>query len=107
RGPALFRQTRVGRDGSHFTLWKFRTMVVGADRVALASNDVDGPLFKLRADPRVTPVGRVLRRWSLDELPQLFNVLLGDMSLVGPRPLPQRDYDRLEDWHRKRYLVLP
>src|SRR6185503_8880368 len=99
RGPALFRQTRVGRDGSHFTLWKFRTMVVGADRVALASNDVDGPLFKLRADPRVTPVGRVLRRTSLDELPQLFNVLLGDMSLVGPRPERPELIERFrDDW---------
>jgi len=107
RGPALFRQTRVGRDGSHFTLWKFRTMVVGADRVALASNDVDGPLFKLRADPRVTPVGRVLRRWSLDELPQLFNVLLGDMSLVGPRPPLPSEVEQYGDDVRRRLLVKP
>jgi len=92
-GPAFFRQTRVGRDGHVFTLYKFRTMVVDAERqkVVLAEhNEVDGALFKIRRDPRVTRVGAFLRRWSLDELPQLLNVLRGDMSLVGPRPaLPE------------------
>ena len=72
-----------------------------------ARNEADGPLFKIREDPRVTAVGAVLRRLSLDEVPQLWNVLRGEMSLVGPRPLPLRDYERLEAWHRKRYLVLP
>ena len=70
-------------------------------------NEASGALFKIRRDPRLTPVGRLLRRFSLDELLQLVNVLRGEMSLVGPRPLPQRDYAKLEDWHRKRYLVLP
>jgi lipopolysaccharide/colanic/teichoic acid biosynthesis glycosyltransferase len=72
-----------------------------------ASNEADGPLFKIREDPRVTRVGAWLRRLSLDEIPQLWNVLRGEMSLVGPRPLPLRDFERLEAWHRKRYLVLP
>jgi exopolysaccharide biosynthesis polyprenyl glycosylphosphotransferase len=89
RGPAIFRQERVGKDGRPFVLYKFRTMVVNAE-AKLAElrnlNDTDGELFKMRKDPRVTPVGRWLRRYSLDELPQLVNVLKGDMSLVGPRP---------------------
>jgi exopolysaccharide biosynthesis polyprenyl glycosylphosphotransferase len=88
-GSPFFRQVRVGLDGATFTMWKIRTMVTGAEVVRetlSAENDGDGPLFKLREDPRVTPVGRVLRRFSIDELPQLWNVLRGDMSLVGPRP---------------------
>jgi exopolysaccharide biosynthesis polyprenyl glycosylphosphotransferase len=110
RGPVLFRSVRPGIGGRPFECLKFRTMVQGAERAQErleTHNELEGTLFKIRQDPRVTSVGRFLRRWSLDELPQLFNVLRGDMSLVGPRPLPQRDYDRLEDWHRKRYLVLP
>jgi exopolysaccharide biosynthesis polyprenyl glycosylphosphotransferase len=110
RGPVLYRSSRPGIGGKPFACMKFRTMVVGAEGLQEEleqQNEVGGAIFKIRQDPRVTPVGRFLRRWSLDELPQLFNVLRGEMSLVGPRPLPQRDYDRLEDWHRKRYLVLP
>jgi lipopolysaccharide/colanic/teichoic acid biosynthesis glycosyltransferase len=88
-GPALFTQTRVGQDGKPFTVLKFRTMVPDAElrkEALLAQNEGDGVLFKLRQDPRITAVGRFLRRTSLDELPQLLNVMLGDMSLVGPRP---------------------
>jgi lipopolysaccharide/colanic/teichoic acid biosynthesis glycosyltransferase len=89
---------------------KFRTMEVGSEerRATLTHvNEAGGPLFKIREDPRVTPVGRFLRRLSLDEMPQLVNVLRGEMSLVGPRPLPERDYARLASWHRRRSLVLP
>jgi exopolysaccharide biosynthesis polyprenyl glycosylphosphotransferase len=110
RGPVFYRSHRPGIGGRCFPCLKFRTMVQGAEKLQdrlEEHNEVGGALFKMRDDPRVTPVGRFLRRWSLDELPQLFNVLRGQMSLVGPRPLPQRDYDRLDDWHRKRYLVLP
>jgi exopolysaccharide biosynthesis polyprenyl glycosylphosphotransferase len=110
RGGVLYRSLRPGIGGEPFACLKFRTMYSDADQrqADLESlNEASGPLFKIRDDPRMTPVGRVLRRYSLDELPQLVNVLVGQMSLVGPRPLPQRDYDRLEDWHKKRYLVLP
>jgi exopolysaccharide biosynthesis polyprenyl glycosylphosphotransferase len=110
RGPVLYGSVRPGIGGRPFRCLKFRTMVHGAERLQdelERVNEKDGALFKIREDPRVTRVGRFLRRWSLDELPQLLCVLRGEMSLVGPRPLPQRDYERLEDWHRKRYLVLP
>jgi exopolysaccharide biosynthesis polyprenyl glycosylphosphotransferase len=110
RGPVLYRSIRPGIGGEPFACFKFRTMRSDADQVQAdleSLNEASGALFKIREDPRLTPVGRVLRRFSLDELPQLFNVLLGQMSLVGPRPLPQRDYERLEEWHKKRYLVLP
>jgi len=94
-GPVFYRSRRVGRGGRHFTFWKFRSMyVAGPDRGELAGrNECSGHLFKIRSDPRVTPVGRVMRRLSLDELPQLLNVLVGDMSLVGPRPLPIGDLE--------------
>jgi exopolysaccharide biosynthesis polyprenyl glycosylphosphotransferase len=110
RGPVLYRSMRPGIGGKSFACLKFRTMVSGAEQLQddlESKNEHSGAIFKIRSDPRVTGVGRFLRRWSLDELPQLFNVLRGEMSLVGPRPLPKRDFDRLEPWHRKRYLVLP
>jgi exopolysaccharide biosynthesis polyprenyl glycosylphosphotransferase len=110
RGPLVYRSKRPGIGGVPFDCLKFRTMYTDAEQRQAELeplNEQSGALFKIRADPRVTAVGRLLRRFSIDELPQLVNVLRGEMSLVGPRPLPQRDYERLEDWHRKRYLVLP
>jgi exopolysaccharide biosynthesis polyprenyl glycosylphosphotransferase len=110
RGPVMYRSIRPGIAGRPFPCLKFRTMYADAETRQAdleEQNEKHGPIFKIRRDPRVTPVGRFLRRWSIDELPQLFNVLRGEMSLVGPRPLPQRDYDQLEDWHRKRNLVMP
>ena len=109
-GPVFYRDRRIGLGEREFAMLKFRTMY--ADAAARLSeledaNEAPGPLFKIRQDPRVTPVGAYLRRFSLDEIPQVLNVLRGEMSLVGPRPLPLRDYQQLEDWHRKRYLVLP
>lgn len=109
-GPALYRQTRVGHRGRPFTMWKFRSMAVDADRLRThltPSNDVDGPLFKMRADPRVTRLGRLLRRTSLDELPQLVNVLRGEMSLVGPRPPLPDEVDAYEGPALRRLLVKP
>ena len=109
-GPVFYRDRRVGLQHREFTMLKFRTMVTDADEQQAAlewANEADGPLFKIRDDPRVTSVGAFLRRLSLDEIPQVLNVLRGEMSLVGPRPLRIRDYRRLHDWHRKRDLVLP
>ncbi len=110
RGPALFRQTRVGQDGKPFRILKFRTMIDGAEALLPQLVDLDAlgqPAFKLRDDPRVTRVGRVLRRWSLDELPQLFNVLAGEMSLVGPRPEEAGLVARYTDDQRRRLAVKP
>src|SRR6266404_955065 len=109
-GPVFYRDRRVGLGEAEFGMFKFRSMYTGAasrQGALEADNEASGPLFKIKDDPRVTRIGRVLRRYSIDELPQLLNVLRGEMSLVGPRPLPLRDYVQLEDWHRKRYLVLP
>jgi exopolysaccharide biosynthesis polyprenyl glycosylphosphotransferase len=110
RGPVIYRSVRPGMAGRPFSCLKFRTMRERADEIQQdlePFNESSGALFKIRDDPRLTAVGRILRRFSLDELPQLVNVLRGEMSLVGPRPLPLRDFEHLEDWHKKRYLVLP
>ena len=110
RGPALFTQTRVGKDGKVFRIYKFRTMVVDAEQRRthlLPSNDTDGVLFKLRKDPRVTAVGAHLRRWSIDELPQLLNVFLGHMSLVGPRPALPDEAAKYAEHVRRRLVVKP
>jgi exopolysaccharide biosynthesis polyprenyl glycosylphosphotransferase len=110
RGPVLYRDRRVGLNERPFDMLKFRTMHEHAAELQPeleAANEAEGALFKLRADPRVTAVGAFLRRFSIDEVPQVLNVLRGQMSLVGPRPLPLRDFRLLEQWHRKRYLVLP
>jgi exopolysaccharide biosynthesis polyprenyl glycosylphosphotransferase len=109
-GPVIFRQTRVGLDGSTFTMYKFRSMHLDAEaRIAelRAQNPEMGVLFKLQNDPRITTVGKFLRKFSLDELPQLFNVLRGSMSLVGPRPPLPAEVDSYEDHTRRRLLVTP
>jgi exopolysaccharide biosynthesis polyprenyl glycosylphosphotransferase len=110
RGPVIYRSMRPGVGGTPFDCFKFRTMRTDADQIQAdleEANEASGALFKIRDDPRLTRIGRFLRRYSLDELPQLANVLRGEMSLVGPRPLPMRDFDRMEEWHKKRYLVMP
>jgi exopolysaccharide biosynthesis polyprenyl glycosylphosphotransferase len=110
RGPIFYRDPRIGLGEQAFGMIKFRTMVAGAaDRQEALErkNEAGGALFKIRDDPRVTPVGKALRRLSIDELPNLLNVLRGQMSLVGPRPLPRRDHALLDDWHRRRSNVLP
>jgi exopolysaccharide biosynthesis polyprenyl glycosylphosphotransferase len=110
-GPAFFCQTRIGLNKRQFSIYKFRTMIAGAEQLQdqlLGMNEMSGPVFKIRNDPRVTPLGRILRNTSIDELPQLFNVLKGDMSLVGPRAMSLRDYRLFDqDWQRRRFSVKP
>jgi len=111
RGPVFFKQQRSGQNGRPFMLYKFRTMVTNAEQYQHeleAMNEMRGPVFKLTKDPRITPIGKFLRKYSLDELPQLWNVLRGDMSLVGPRPLPVDEVRRFSDLaHRRRLSVKP
>ncbi|NEP17592.1 MAG: sugar transferase [Leptolyngbya sp. SIO4C1] len=110
-GPLFYKQTRVGLHGNRFEVWKFRSMVVDADQrqkeLEAFNKTKDGILFKMEDDPRITRVGKFLRKYSLDELPQLFNVLMGQMSLVGPRPLPLRDVEKFAEHHFIRHEVLP
>ena len=109
-GPVLYRWKVVGMGGRYFTGYKFRTMVPNADEIKkelLAQNEMKGPVFKMTHDPRITPVGRFLRKYSLDELPQLWSVLKGDMSLVGPRPPLQTEWVHFEDWQRRKLSVKP
>jgi exopolysaccharide biosynthesis polyprenyl glycosylphosphotransferase len=109
-GPIIFRQERVGLNGRRFTLYKFRSMIVGAQEMKAelsAMNELEGPVFKIRNDPRVTRIGRFLRRTSVDELPQLFNVLMGHMSIVGPRPPLREEVEMYEVWQRRRLSMKP
>lgn len=106
----IFAQTRIGRDGKPFTLYKFRSMRPHAEKELaelLPYNEMDGPVFKIKNDPRITRVGRFIRRSSIDELPQLFNVLRGDMSIVGPRPGTPREVAQYDDYARQRLIVTP
>jgi exopolysaccharide biosynthesis polyprenyl glycosylphosphotransferase len=111
KGPAIFAQKRIGLNKRRFRIYKFRSMVANAEKLQAqleSHNEAQGPVFKIKHDPRITRVGRILRKTSIDELPQLFNVLIGDMSLVGPRPLPVRDYNGFDnDWQRRRFSVRP
>jgi exopolysaccharide biosynthesis polyprenyl glycosylphosphotransferase len=109
-GPVVFHQTRIGKGGRQFTFYKFRSMCCDAEnkKKQLAHlNEVDGPIFKVRNDPRITRVGRLLRKFSLDEFPQLFNVIKGDMSFVGPRPPLPDEVEKYEPWHLERLSVIP
>ena len=110
KGPVFFSQKRVGRDGKEFKMYKFRSMVVNAEELKeklAAQNEMSGPMFKMKDDPRVTKVGKFIRKTSIDELPQLWNVLKGDMSLVGPRPSLPKEVAQFEDWMNKRLEVKP
>lgn len=109
-GPVLYGDHRVGQNGRLFKMYKFRTMYKNADRIKkqlMARNEMSGPAFKMREDPRVTPLGRFLRKHSLDELPQLWSILKGEMSLVGPRPPLPEEVEKYESWHHRRLSVRP
>ena len=110
KGPVFFSQKRVGKNGKEFDMYKFRSMVVNAEELKeklAAKNEMSGPMFKMKDDPRVTKVGKFIRKTSIDELPQLWNVLKGDMSLVGPRPSLPKEVAQFDEWMYKRLEVKP
>lgn len=110
KGPVFYSQDRIGADGQPFRMWKFRSMVADADQMVdqlVASNDVTGAMFKIKDDPRTTRIGRFIRKYSIDELPQLYNVLIGDMSMVGPRPPLPREVADYTDYDKQRLSVTP
>lgn len=109
-GPAFYSQTRIGKNGKPFKMWKFRSMVVNADQMIDQledQNEIEGAMFKIKDDPRITKIGHTIRKYSLDELPQLWNVLIGDMSLVGPRPPLPSEVEEYTDYDKQRLLVMP
>ena len=109
-GPVLYRWKVVGLNQGPITSWKFRTMVDGADKMKrklLDWNEATGPVFKMKNDPRITPIGRILRRFSLDELPQLWSILKGDMSFVGPRPVLTYEWEQFNEWQRQKLSAKP
>jgi len=109
-GPIIYSQIRIGKNGQLFKMYKFRSMVVNADKnleTLLKYNAIEGPMFKMKSDPRVTKIGKVIRRYSIDELPQLLNVIKGDMVLVGPRPPLEREVKKYTKYDRQRLLVMP
>lgn len=110
KGSIVFSQNRVGKDGKEFKMYKFRSMVVNAEELKkklLEQNEMSGPMFKMKDDPRITKIGKFIRKTSIDELPQLINVLRGEMSLVGPRPSLSKEVEKFEPWMRKRLEVKP
>ena len=109
-GPAFYSQERIGKNEKPFKMWKFRSMIVDADKMLDKledQNEIDGAMFKIKDDPRVTKIGHVIRKYSLDELPQLWNVLIGDMSLVGPRPPLPSEVEEYTDYDKQRLTVMP
>ena len=109
-GPAFYSQTRIGKNGKPFKMWKFRSMIVNADKMVEQledQNEIEGAMFKIKDDPRITKIGHTIRKYSLDELPQLWNVLIGDMSLVGPRPPLPSEVEEYTNYDKQRLLVMP